>query len=121
MSDNNDTLMLTDSETLMLRGVETASKTWTMFKKEAKWENETPNVFCTHQVGTAHKKLLFDTLQLDLKKDFPILESYGNSGSVSCPMTIALAEEQGELSKGDKLAVLGIGSGINSTVLGVEW
>ena len=121
MNDNNDTLMMTDSETLMQRGVETAAKTWSKFKQETSWENDTPNVFCTHQVGTAHKKLLFNTLNLDLQKDFPILESYGNSGSVSCPMTIALAAENKILKKGDKLAALGIGSGINSTILGVEW
>ena len=58
---------------------------------------------------------------LDLTKDYSILESFGNTGSVSCPMTFALATENKKFNSGDKLAMLGIGSGINCTILGVEW
>lgn len=121
MGDNADTLMNTDSETLMKYGVETAARNWEDFKEEAGWSNNTPDCICTHQVGSAHRKLLFETLGLDTEKDYPTLESFGNTGSVSCPLTIALASENGRLKAGDKLAVLGIGSGINCTILGVEW
>ena len=121
VGDGYDVMMMTDSENLMQYGVQTASKNWDKFKELTGWSNSTPDCFCTHQVGVAHKKLLFDSLDLDLKKDYAILESYGNSGSVSCPMTVACAEENGALKKGDKLAMLGIGSGINCTILGVEW
>jgi 3-oxoacyl-[acyl-carrier-protein] synthase-3 len=34
---------------------------------------------------------------------------------------VAEAESAGILEKGEKLALLGIGSGINCTMLGVEW
>ena len=121
MDDGMHTLMSTDSETLMLHGVETAARTWEIFKKETGWENSTANCYCTHQVGSAHRKLLFEKLQIDSDKDYPTLESFGNTGSVSCPLTVALAAENGRLKQGDKLAILGIGSGINCTVMGVEW
>jgi 3-oxoacyl-[acyl-carrier-protein] synthase-3 len=121
INDEYDIMMMTDSEKLMQYGVEAASKNWNKFKQLTAWTNSTPDCFCTHQVGSAHKKLLFESLNLELKKDYPILESYGNSGSVSCPMTVACAEENAALKKGDKLAMLGIGSGINCTILGVEW
>jgi acyl-CoA:acyl-CoA alkyltransferase len=121
MTDNMYTLMNTDSEILMQHGVETAERTWEIFKKETGWENSTPDCFCTHQVGSAHRKLLFDKLKIDPDKDFPTIESFGNTGSVSCPLTMALAAEDGKLKQGDKLALLGIGSGINCTVMGVEW
>ena len=121
MTDDNETLMNTDSETLMQHGIETASNTWQKFKTEVSWNNKTPDCICTHQVGLVHKKLLFNTLDLDITKDYPTLESFGNTGSVSCPLTVALASENNRLHRGDKLAVLGIGSGINCTILGVEW
>lgn len=121
MGDNTDTLMNTDSETLMKYGVETAFRNWENFKAETAWNNNTPDCICTHQVGSAHRKLLFDSLGLDPNKDYPTLESFGNTGSVSCPLTIALASEKGRLEPGNKLSVLGIGSGINCTILGVEW
>jgi 3-oxoacyl-[acyl-carrier-protein] synthase III len=121
MFDGADTIMNTDSELLMKYGVETAAKTWNNFKKETGWENSTPDCICTHQVGSAHRKLLFETLGLDTEKDYPTLSEFGNTGSVSCPMTFAMAVEEENISDGDKVALLGIGSGINCTMLGVEW
>ncbi len=121
MSDNQNTLMTTDAEELMKRGVDTAVATWEIFKRESGWDNTTPDCVCTHQVGVAHRRLVFDTLGLDMAKDFPTLQDFGNTGSVSCPMTVALAAECGRLKQGDRLAVLGIGSGINCTAMGVEW
>ena len=53
-------------------------------------------MFC-HQVGTAHRKLLFETLELDSEKDFPTLEFLGNTGSASLPTTLAIGEERGLL------------------------
>ncbi len=121
MKDGANIMMNTDSEELMLRGVETAAKTWGMFKKELGRDNGDFDCICTHQVGTAHKKLLFEQLFLDLAKDFSTLEKMGNVGSVSCPATAAAAVEQGVVKDGSLMALLGIGSGINCTMLGVEW
>jgi len=121
ISDNAETLMSTDSEELMLKGVEVAASTWKMFKKELAWTNGTPDCFCTHQVGSAHRKLMYDTLEIDIRKDFPTLPFLGNVGSVSCPITAAMAIENGRIRPGQKMALLGIGSGINCTMLGVEW
>jgi len=121
MDDGATTIMNTDSETLMLRGIETAAKNWEMFKAETGWTNDDVDCTCTHQVGSAHKKLLIESLKLDASKDFATLETWGNVGSVSCPLTAAVAAEEGILKSGDKLALLGIGSGINSTMLGINW
>jgi len=121
MNDNTDTLMNTDSETLMKYGIETAKRNWLSFKTETGWEDNTPDCICTHQVGSAHKKLLFEALDLDKTKDFSTLETHGNTGSVSCPLTVALASESGKLKAGSNLAILGIGSGINCSILGVKY
>ncbi len=121
MTDNQEVLMDTDSEELLHRGVETAKATWDLFRRETGWDGGSVDCFCTHQVGSAHRRLLFDSLEIDLDKDFPTIEQWGNTGSVSCPLTVALAAEQGILKPGARLAMLGIGSGINCTMLGVEW
>ena len=42
-------------------------------------------------------------------------------GTVSMPITAAIAEERGFLSSGDRVGLLGIGSGLNCLMLGVEW
>ena len=113
--------MATNSEELLHRGVETAAMTWRDFSARPGWDADGIDCFCCHQVGTAHAKLLFDTLQLDQRKNFETLEFLGNVGSVSAPITMAMAMEQGAFQPGQKAALLGIGSGINCLMLGVEW
>ncbi|OGV34957.1 MAG: 3-oxoacyl-ACP synthase III [Lentisphaerae bacterium GWF2_45_14] len=120
MNDGSDIIMNTDSETLMVKGVETAACAWKLFLEELNVENSTFDCICTHQVGSAHKRLLFETLELDISKDYATLELMGNTGSVSCPFTAAKAIESSFAPKGGKMALLGIGSGINCTMLGVD-
>lgn len=114
-------IMQTDSEAVLTHGIELAKKTWEDFKNELGWENgSAERIFC-HQVGSAHRKMLYESLQLDLNKDFPTLEYLGNIGSASLPITMAKGIEKGLLKKGNKVAMLGIGSGLNCVMLGVEW
>ena len=121
MTEDAAPLMDTDSQTLLHRGVAVAKNMWSKLKETVAWSDTTPDVFCTHQVGKAHSALLFDLLGLDASKDFVTYPELGNCGSASWPVTCALAQERGVLKNGSKLAVLGIGSGINSTGMAIEW
>ena len=114
-------LMSTDSELLLKKGVETAVRCWDKFLRELNWDADSIHCFFCHQVGRAHASLLFEMLGLDLEKNFETLPFLGNIGSVSAPITMAMGIEQKKLSAGDRGAVLGIGSGINSMMLGIDW
>ncbi len=120
-SSGNTTLMNTNSEELLVQGVKTAHRTWQEFASVPGWSADDIDRFFCHQVGSAHARLLFDTLGLDAEKNFETLAKLGNVGSVSAPITMAMAIEQGKYSHGEKAALLGIGSGINCLMLGVEW
>ena len=114
-------LMETDSEKLMLEGCRLAGRTWNRTREELGWKNEEVNrVFC-HQVGKGHRKLMYENVGLDIEKDFSTLEFLGNTGSASLPVTLAMGVEKGIMAKGDKAALLGIGSGLNCLMMGVEW
>ncbi len=113
--------MQTDSEEMLHAGVALAERTWTDFKKELDWDESTPDRVVCHQVGSAHQKMLFERLGLDNAKDFSSYQEFGNTGSAALPITLALAVEQGAIKKGDKVAMLGIGSGLNCMMLGAEW
>ncbi|MDP3480592.1 MAG: 3-oxoacyl-ACP synthase III [Desulfoprunum sp.] len=115
------TLMETNSEELLYRGVETAFLTWETFSRRPGWGAEEIDRFFCHQVGLAHAKLLFEKLGLETKKNYETLAILGNVGSVSAPITMAMAMEQGVFGPGQKAALLGIGSGINCMMLGVDW
>ena len=114
-------LMATDSEELMKRGIETAKATWQDFVAELDWMPTEIDVFFCHQVGQAHARLLFENLGIESGKNFETLTFLGNTGSVSAPVTMAMGIEQGVFNKGKRAALLGIGSGINCLMLGVEW
>jgi 3-oxoacyl-[acyl-carrier-protein] synthase-3 len=115
------TLMATDSEELLKRGVETAAATWGDFQVDSGWDPDSIARFFCHQVGSAHARLLFDTLGLDQARNYETLARLGNVGSVSAPITMAMGIEEGKLKNGERAAVLGIGSGINCLMLGIEW
>ena len=113
--------METDAEELLARGLDVAEETWVKAKAELGWADSTPDVICCHQVGSAHRQQLYQRLNLDLHKDFSTFEFLGNCGAASVPLTAAMAIEEGRLKSGNKLAMLGIGSGINCTMLGIQW
>ena len=114
-------LMNTDSEMLLEKGVETAAACWEEFLAEMQWEEESIRRYFCHQVGRAHAQRLFETLGLDQAKNYETLAQLGNVGSVAAPITMAMGIENNQLVAGERGAILGIGSGINSLMLGVEW
>ena len=114
-------LMQTDSERLMHEGVATGAETFKVLLDEAGWTaGDVDKTFC-HQVGATHRRLTFEAFGLDLGIDFETLPRLGNTGSVALPITMALGVERGRLEKNDRVAMLGIGSGINSLMLAVRW
>lgn len=113
--------MQTDSEALLEAGIKVAKNAWASFVKESGWTHETADRVFTHQVGKAHTRALFEALNLDLKKDYSTFEFLGNVGSVSCPITLAHAIEKGAFTVGEKATLLGIGSGLSSLMMAIEW
>lgn len=110
--------MQTDSEQLLVAGVELAAETWRHFTAEHGTEFSR---FICHQVSIAHRRRLFESLGLDLAKDFSTVETLGNTGSVALPATLAAALEAEAIRDGDRVGLLGIGSGLNSLMLALEW
>ncbi len=113
--------METDSEQLLVAGVEVARETWQKFEQETGWNRATPDHIICHQVGSTHRRKLYETVGLDLAKDFSTFETLGNTGSAALPTALALAVDRSVVKTGHKAALLGIGSGINSLMLAVEW
>jgi 3-oxoacyl-[acyl-carrier-protein] synthase-3 len=116
-----ETFMQTDSEELMKRGIATGAETFAHFLTETGWPRDQIDKTVCHQVGVAHRKLLFEALDLETRLDYATLETLGNTGAAALPLTMALALEAEHITAGDRVALLGIGSGINCQMLGVDW
>lgn len=117
----NALAMQTDSEKLLEAGIGLAARAWEDFKAETGWDESVPAHVITHQVGVRHSSALFAKLGLDPAKDRRTFDRLGNVGSVSLPATLALCAEAGIFRRGEKAALLGIGSGLSSLMLGVQF
>jgi 3-oxoacyl-[acyl-carrier-protein] synthase-3 len=113
--------MNTDAETLLVRGCELARDAWVDFQESLGWSaGDVDRCYC-HQVGSAHRDALYASLGLDAGKDFSTFEFLGNVGAASLPLTMAMGVEQKPPQHGERIAMLGIGSGLSCVMLGVRW
>lgn len=113
--------MQTDSEALLVAGLGLAQETWREFGALTGWNAANVDRFICHQVGSTHRRKLYEALGLDLAKDFSTFETLGNTGSVALPATLAKAIEAGAVKPGTRVGLLGIGSGLNCLMLALEW
>lgn len=112
--------MLTEAEALLEAGLNVADRAWARFCEHLGWsETMIQRVVC-HQVGRTHQRRLLERLQIPVEKDFATYETMGNVGSVSLPFSLAQALETGAIATGHRVALLGIGSGLSSAMLGLH-
>ncbi|TWT90607.1 3-oxoacyl-[acyl-carrier-protein] synthase 3 [Pseudobythopirellula maris] len=113
--------MRTDSERLMRAGVALGAEAFEGFLQESGWDRQQIDRTVCHQVGAAHRKMMLAEMSLDPAKDFATLEWLGNTGAAALPSAVSIAEESGAIEAGDRVALLGIGSGVNCLMIGVDW
>lgn len=117
----NGLMMETNSEELLKAGVKLSQDNWIKAREVLGWTNEAVDKIIPHQVGVAHRLAMLNELGLPLDRDFQTFEQFGNTGSAALPLTLMKASEAGFFRPKDKVALLGIGSGLTSTMLGMEW
>jgi 3-oxoacyl-[acyl-carrier-protein] synthase-3 len=113
--------MRTDPVSVMKQGVTLGLRTWNAFLGRLNWAKDHVDKVICHQVGSGHRSTLLNTLNLAEHQDYSTYPYLGNMGTASLPMTAALAEEREFLLPGQRVGLLGIGSGLNCLMLGVEW
>ena len=112
-------VMQTDSEALLEAGIGLAADTWKNFCENDPSDDPFDRII-THQVGKTHQRRLHEALEIDPSLDYPSYPILGNVGSVACPITLSLAEEDGAIPSGGRVALLGIGSGLSSVMLALR-
>lgn len=113
-------LMRTEAEKLLHAGIGAAAESFADFLAAVGWTANEIDRTCCHQVGAAHRHALLEALRLDPTRDLATFEYLGNTGSAALPVTFAIAIEEGQIRPGDRVALLGIGSGLNVIMLGVK-
>jgi acyl-CoA:acyl-CoA alkyltransferase len=114
-------LMNTDSESLLREGVAIGRETFEAFLAQLGWSAADIDKTACHQVGSAHRKLLLESLGIPMERDFVTYTWLGNTGAAAVPVTLAIGSEERHYLPGDRVALLGIGSGINVLTMAVDW
>ncbi len=112
--------MQTDAEALLKAGIQVARSTWSAFRETTGWNVDSIDRILCHQVGRQHQRQLLEALEIPLEKDFSTYPTLGNVGSVSLPITLAMALEQEALRPGQRAGLLGIGSGLVCMMLALQ-
>ncbi len=113
--------MVTDTRILLSEGLKLASKTFLAAKIAFGWVASELDQFIIHQVSKVHTDSLIKLLGLDPEKVHAIYPEMGNVGPASVPIVLAKAAELGKIKRGDRVALLGIGSGLNCSMAEIIW
>jgi 3-oxoacyl-[acyl-carrier-protein] synthase-3 len=113
--------MTTDSVAVLKYGVQLGARTWELFLKRMGWQAAEVNRILCHQVGRGHQEAILNALKLPSEKDFVTYKYLGNMGTAALPVTAAIAEDRGIVKAGQRVAFLGIGSGLTSLMMGWDW
>jgi len=113
--------METNSADLLTCGLDLAERTWTVAHAELGWRPEDLDEFVVHQVSKTHTDKLRARLGIDEHKLLATYPEYGNVGPAGIPLVLARAAELGRLRAGTRVALLGIGSGLNCSMAEVLW
>jgi len=112
--------MHTDSSALLKYGIDLAIPTYQGLLQELPWSSP-PEKFICHQVGEANQKAIRQALGFSQSQEFITYPYLGNTGTVALPLTAAIAAEEGFLQSGDRVALLGIGSGLTCLMMAIQW
>lgn len=109
--------MVTNQRGLRIEGIGLAERMFAEAKQEFDWADM--DRYIIHQVSKVHTAETLERLGIDPAKVPLTFPTRGNIGPASVPYT--LSTQVDSLSKGDRVLLMGIGSGLNCMCTEVEW
>ncbi len=109
--------MRTDAKGLLDAGVELGTAAFTDARDEFDWADM--DRYCAHQVSRIHTRAMCRALDLDPGRVPLTFPTRGNMGPAAVPFTLAM--EADSLDPGDRVLLLGVGSGLNVCLAEVIW
>lgn len=110
--------MRTDSPGLMNAGLALSRDLWADAVPEWGWDGGMDR-YVIHQVSVVHTRAICAALGIDREKVPLTFPTRGNMGPAAIPFT--LAGEAASLTGGDRVLLMGIGSGLNASCLELRW
>jgi 3-oxoacyl-[acyl-carrier-protein] synthase-3 len=109
--------MFTDAKALLKGGLDLVVSAWKDAAPE--WDWKSMSRYVTHQVSSIHTDAIVKAVNLDRSRVPTTFPRLGNIGPASVPIT--LVEEQATLRRGDRVLLMGVGSGLNTAMMELAW
>ena len=109
--------MFTDATSLLRGGLELVVSAWREAKRE--WDWSAMDRYILHQVSDVHTNAIVKAAKLDRSRVPTTYPRLGNVGPASIPIT--LAQEAPSLRSGDRVLLMGVGSGLNTAMMELAW
>jgi 3-oxoacyl-[acyl-carrier-protein] synthase-3 len=82
---------------------------------------DTHRHYAQHQVSKAQSERFGEILGLDLDRVYKLYPKFGNIGPAGIAIVLSRLGKEGLASPGDRIAMMGIGSGINCSMAELMW
>ena len=114
--------MTADASKVLIFGVELAKKTWDLASETlTDWSDDRIDAYMPHQVSQRNMDVLNEKLGLTPQKHHLNFPTLGNIGPAAVPITLSQATQSGHIQSGNHVALMGIGSGLNCSMMSVTW
>jgi 3-oxoacyl-[acyl-carrier-protein] synthase-3 len=113
--------MVTDTQALTEAGLKLAHRTWQRAVAELGWTIDSHAHYVQHQVSKGHAEKFAAILGLDMDRVYRLYPDYGNVGPAGIAIVLSKLGDEGVSQPGDRIALMGIGSGINCTMAEIVW
>ncbi len=113
--------MWTDTKSLLREGMKLASMTFIAARTVMGWVVQELDHVVIHQVSKAHTDSFVRAFGADPAKVYRIFPFLGNIGPASIPTVMSRIMQDGKAKRGDRMALMGIGSGLNCAMAEVVW
>ncbi len=113
--------MWTDTKQLLIQGMKLAQLTYAAARTVLDWVVQDLDHVVIHQVSKAHTESFIRAFGVDPARVYRIFPKLGNIGPASIPTVLARIVEEDRVKRGDKIALMGIGSGLNCAMAEVVW
>lgn len=111
-------MMRTDLKGLLEAGLELSSGLWDEAAGDFGWDDGVSRYFL-HQISQVHTDAICKRLDIDPERVPRSFPEFGNIGPASVAFT--LAGDSDGLTTGDRVLLMGIGSGLNASCLEIRW
>lgn len=113
--------MWTDTKNLLIEGLKLAGLTFSTARTVLGWVVQELDHVVIHQVSKAHTDSFIKRFGVDPAKVYRIFPNLGNIGPASIPTVLSRIADEGRVKRGDRVALMGIGSGLNCSMAEVVW